>query len=158
MLSRLVIAAAIIDLVGCRPRVNMEAERAALLQTDRDWSALAHAGSDTNRIVDYWSDDARVYPPDMAVIDGKAAIRNFVAAMLRTPGFSITWEPREAVVSPDGQLGYTTGVNSFTVPGAQGKLMTIAGKYVTVWRKGPDGTWHCVIDFWNSTLAAARAS
>jgi ketosteroid isomerase-like protein len=150
MLSRLVIAAAMV-FVGCRPRINTEAERAALLQTDRDWSTVAHAGSDTDRIVGYWSDDARVNPPDMAVIEGKAAIRNFVAASLRTPGFSVSWEPREAIVSPDGQFGYTTGVNSFTVPGPQGKLITIAGNYVTVWRKGPDGRWRCVIDFWNST-------
>ncbi len=150
MLTRLVIVTAIFCIAACRPRIDSEAERAALLQTDKDWSVAAHAGTDVERILAYWSDDARIYPPEIPVIDGKAAIRDFVTASLRVPGFSVSWEPHEAVISPDGRLGYTTGVNSFTAPDARGKLVTTPGKYVTVWRKAPDGSWKCVIDSWNS--------
>jgi ketosteroid isomerase-like protein len=160
MLSRLAIAASIVCASACRPRPDAEAERAALLRTDRVWSVTAHAGTDVEGILAYWSDDARVYPPEMPVVDGKAAIRAFVTGSLRIPGFSVSWEPHEAVISPDGRFGYTTGVNSFTAPDARGKLVTTPGRYVTVWRKAPDGSWKCVIDFWNSgpTPSTTRTS
>ncbi|HYN83087.1 MAG TPA: hypothetical protein VES88_16525 [Gemmatimonadaceae bacterium] len=36
------------------------------------------------RIVSFWSDDAIVYPPGAPVLEGKWAIRNFVAGRLKT--------------------------------------------------------------------------
>jgi ketosteroid isomerase-like protein len=44
------------------------------------------------KILSYWSDDAVVYPPGVAVVSGKAAIRNYVSANLKTPFFSISWK------------------------------------------------------------------
>ncbi len=153
MRSRLVTLAGIVCIAACRPPTDSNSERATLLQRDKDWSAAAHAGTDVERIVAYWADDARIYPPDMPVVDGKVAIRSFVTGSLGVPGFSISWEPHEAVVSSDGKLGYTTGTNSVTAPDARGKLVRTPGRYVTVWRKEPDGSWRCVIDFWNGAPA-----
>ena len=48
-----------------------------------------------------------------------------------------------------GDLGYTTGTNTFTFPDAQGRPTTSNGRYVTVWRRVRDGRWRCVVDFWN---------
>jgi len=153
MLSRLVTLAGIVCIAACRPTTDSNSERATLLQRDKDWSAAAHAGTDVERIVAYWADDARIYPPNMPIVEGKAAIRAFVTGSLGVPGFSISWEPLEAVVSSDGRYGYTTGTNSVTAPDARGKLATTPGRYVTVWRKEPDGSWRCVIDFWNGAPA-----
>ena len=47
-------------------------------------------------------------------------------------------------------MGYTTGTNALTVPGPDGKLMTIAGRGAAFWRRLPGGDWKCVIDIWNS--------
>jgi hypothetical protein len=38
--------------------------------------------------------------------------------------------------------------NSFK--GADGKLASEKGKYVTVWKKQKDGTWRAIQDIWNS--------
>lgn len=136
--------------IGCQPRVDLSAERDALSQTDQKWAEVSAAGSDVERIVAYWSDDARIFPPGMPVVEGKAAIREFVTSSLKIPGFSVTWQVAQAVISPDGRLGYTTGTNRMVAPDSTGKLVTTQGRYVTVWRKESDGSWKCVIDFWNS--------
>lgn len=124
------------------------AARAALLETDTEWAATAGT-TDVERIVSFWTDDAVIYPPREAPVSGKAAIRKYVGESLKIPGFAISWKPAEAVVSASGDLGYTTGTNSFTFPDAQGHLLTSNGRYVTVWRKEPGGRWRCVVDFWN---------
>jgi ketosteroid isomerase-like protein len=132
---------------------EMSAARAALLRVDGEWSAAA-GSSDIERIVSYWSDDAVVTPPHERPVAGKAAIRKFVADSLKVPGFSVRWQPAEAVVSSSGDLGYTTGSNVFTFPDATGKVVTSPGRYVTVWKKEDAGRWRCVIDFWNEAPAA----
>jgi len=40
--------------------------------------ALAAAGRDIDGILDFWTDDAVVYPPGMPVVAGKAALRAYV--------------------------------------------------------------------------------
>jgi len=125
-------------------------EEAALLERDREWAALASEGKDVERMLSFWTDAAKVFPPGLPVVEGKQAIREFVTGSLSMPGFSITWEPEEVVVAPSGDMGYTTGRNHLTMPDAAGNLQTEHGRYVTVWRRETDGTWRCVIDIWNS--------
>ena len=125
-------------------------DRILLRKTDEEWSALAREGTDADRIVSFWSDDAKVYPPGAPILEGKRAIREFVAASLKTPGFSVSWEPADVVVAPGASMGYTTGSNRLTFPDAAGHIVTFEGRYVTVWRKSNDGTWKCVIDIWNN--------
>ena len=125
-------------------------EKAALLERDREWAALASEGRDVERIVSFWTDDAKVFPPGAPVIEGKPAIREFVTGSLSIPGFHITWETAEAVVAPGGEMGYTIARNRLTMPDADGNLRTESGRAVAVWRREPDGAWRCVIDIWNS--------
>ena len=125
-------------------------EKAALLERDQEWAAVASQGKDVERILSFWTDDAKVFPVGLPVVEGKQAIREFVTGSLSMPGFRITWEPAEVVVAPSGEVGYTTGRNQLTMPDAAGNLRTESGRYVTVWRREPDGTWRCVIDIWNS--------
>lgn len=137
-------------LAACAPRIDLEAERASLREADLEWAAVAAEGKDVDRIVSYWSDDATVFAPSEPLVKGKAAIREFVSRSLSVPGFSVSWRPTEVVVAPSGHLGYTTGENPFTFPGDDGNLVTVRGRYVTVWRKTADGRWECVIDIWNA--------
>jgi len=125
-----------------------DAARAALLKADIEWAATAGT-TDVERIVSFWTDDAVIYPPRQAAVAGKAAIRRYVGDSLKIPGFSVSWKPAAAVVSASGDLGYTTGTNSFTFPDDHGRPTTSNGRYVTVWRKERDGRWRCVVDFWN---------
>jgi ketosteroid isomerase-like protein len=57
------------------------------------------------------------------------------------PGLAIAWEPDEAVISAGGDLGYTMGHATITDQGKESKT-----RYLTVWRKQPDGSWKFILD------------
>jgi len=161
LVKRLLLVPMAVLLVGPRPASaetsKAAAARAALLKTDTEWAAAA-ATTDVERIVSYWTDDAVIYSPREAPVSGKTAIRQYVTESLKIPGFAVRWKPSVAVVSASGDLGYTTGTNSFTFPDAQGRLTTTNGRYVTVWRKEPGGRWRCVVDFWNEAPSPPGAA
>lgn len=149
--SRLVLLVAVGLLAGCsRSTFDVAADRVSLLKRDAEWADAASNGKDVEKIISYWTDDALVVPPGQPVVEGKAAIRAFVADSLKIPGFKIHWVSKEVSFSPDGQLAYMRGTNETTVPGPDGKLMTIPGRSVTVWRREPDGQWRCAVDIWNA--------
>jgi ketosteroid isomerase-like protein len=148
--ARLLLFVACGLLVGCsRSSFNAATEQASLLKRDAEWADAASSGKDVEKIISYCTDDALVVPPGQPVVEGKAAIRTFVADSLKIPGFKIHWVSEHVSFSPDGQLAYMRGTNETTVPGPDGKLMTLHGRGVTVWRREPDGQWRCAVDIWN---------
>lgn len=148
--TAIVVAFAFLAL-GCDTASNGTNEEEVLLGVDREWSAVSSEGKEIDRIVAFWGDDATTYPASAPVVHGKAAIRKFIQQSLAIPGFHISWHPEQASLSVDGTLGYTTGENAITIPGPRGKLMTVAGRYLTVWRHDDSGRdWKCIIDIWNS--------
>jgi ketosteroid isomerase-like protein len=82
-------------------------------------------------------------------VQGKAAIRAFVAASFAIPGFHIQWKSEPPEFSPDGKLAYMRGMNDMTVSGPDGTPLKLPGRALTVWRKDADGQWRCVADIWN---------
>jgi len=152
--------AALLLLAACQPRVDVARETAALLEADRAWAAAATTttGVSVDSILSFWTDDARVLSPDQAVVAGREALRAMVTGSLAIPGFHLTWTPEQAEVSSAGDLGYTYGTNEMTVPDSTGTTVTMAGRYVTVWRKGADGRWRCVQDIFNNGPAKPGAT
>lgn len=148
---------AIFVIVGCAPKMLFDpaAEQQKLLQRDAEWADTAAAGKDVEKIVSYWSDDALVIEPGQPVYEGKAAIRAYVAASLRIPGFKIHWVSEKPVFSPDGNMAYMRGVDEMTVPGPNGALMTLHMRGISIWRRDPDGEWRCVVDIANDPPPAA---
>ncbi len=143
-------------LLGCRPaRVDLEAERRAILAQDEAWAAAA-AAKDLERTLAYWTDDATLMPPDMPALKGRDAIRQYVAAGFQAPGFSVSWKAQEVDVAGDGAIAYEIASNQFTIADSRGAVHTTQGKGVTVWRKDPDGVWRCVVDVWNNLAPASE--
>ena len=94
-----------LTVVGCSPRhFDSAAEGQKLLRRDAEWADLANAGKDVDKIVSYWSDDAILIFSGQPVLEGKAAIRAYVEASLKTPGFKIHWVSEKPLFSPDGKL------------------------------------------------------
>jgi ketosteroid isomerase-like protein len=148
-LNKGIIVCILLVLAGCATQVDTEKERAAILQTDKEWVTAASEGRDLERIISFWADDAAIYPPGLPSVVGKEAIRQFIGKSLQTPGFSVWWETDHVTVSKGGDIAYATGKNRFTFNDAAGKTVTANGKAITVWRKEPAGSWQCVIDIWN---------
>jgi len=133
------------------------AEQAKLLRRDAEWADLASAGQDVDKIVSYWSDDAMLIFPGQPVLGGKPAIRAYVEASLKTPGFKIHWVSEKPVFSPDGKLAYMRGTDELTVPGQNGAPLTLHLRGISIWRLDPDGEWRCVVDIANEEPPATPA-
>jgi ketosteroid isomerase-like protein len=140
---------------GCAPSFDAAAESSKLAQRDADWSSVSFEGKDIERIVSYWSGDANVLQPGLPPIEGKNAIRAFITASLKIPGFKIHWVSEKPVLSPDGKMAYLLSKVETTAPGANGSLQSTHGRSVTVWRKDADGAWRCVVDISNDAPPAA---
>lgn len=154
---RLKLSAVLLSVLGmaaCAPAsFDTTAEAEKLAQRDADWSKISLEGKDIEKIVSYWSDDARLLQPGLPPIDGKVAIRQFVTESLKIPGFKIHWVSEKPVLSPDGKMAYLLSSVETTAPGANGSLETTHGRSVTVWRRDGDGEWRCVVDTSNDAPA-----
>jgi ketosteroid isomerase-like protein len=144
-----VVVALTVVSAGCETRADVGAATRELLETDRAWAELVDANGPVDSIVGYWTSDARVVLTGQPVVVGSEAIRTMIAESQRIPGFHISWTPDSAVVSPHGDFGYTYGTNRITAPDSAGALRTAQGRYITVWRKDPDGRWRCTFDISN---------
>jgi len=129
-----------------------------LLRRDAEWSDLATAGKDVDKVVSYWSDDAVLIFPGQPVLEGKTAIRAYVTASFNTPGFELHWVSQKPVFSPDGKFAYMRGTSQLTVPGPNGSPMTLHLRGISVWRFDSDGQWRCVVDISNEETPATPKS
>jgi len=135
------------------------AEATTLMKRDAEWADLATAGKDVEKIVSYWSDDAIIMEPGQPVVEGKAAIRAYIAQSLSTPGFKIHWVSQRPTFSADGTMAYMRGADEMTVPGPdKGAPMTLHLQGYSIWRKDADGQWRCVVDIANEAAPAAASS
>ena len=143
--------APLLALSACASVPDARDAREELFLTDQAWAAAASAGKDVDLVASFWSDDGVIVPADAPVVSGKAAIRDFVAGSFATPGFHIGWTPvrSQVHVSDDGTMGYSVSESSTTFPGEDGKLVTMAGRGVSIWRRDANGQWKCVYDTWN---------
>ncbi|HUJ44310.1 MAG TPA: nuclear transport factor 2 family protein [Opitutaceae bacterium] len=150
------LAACVFALVDCSQRAfDPTTEADKLLRRDAEWSDLATAGKDVNKVVSYWSDDAVLIFPGQPVIEGKTAIRAYVSASFNIPGFKIHWVSQKPVFSSDGKFAYLRGTDEATIPGPNGAMMTLHSRGISIWRLDPDGQWRCVVDISNEEPPAS---
>lgn len=131
------------------PKFDAASETKKLLDRDAEWAAIATAGTDVEKTISYWSDDAVLIPPGQPKVEGKAAIREYVKGAFATPGFKIRWKSDKATFSADGKMAFMTSTNTTTLTGPDGAPMVIPGRGLTIWRVDTDGAWRCVMDIWN---------
>ncbi len=142
---------------GCTQRVDIASEQATLFNRDTEWSRAAE-GKDVEAILSFVADDAIFLPPDGPMLRGKEIIRRFWSELAETPDFSLSWEAADAVVSSAGDMGYTHGLVLVTRKDEEGNTDTERAKYVTIWKKQPDGSWQVVVDIWNSNESQRRVT
>lgn len=125
----------------------------AILELERRAREAAEA-KDLERYVSFYADDASLFWPGAPMVTGRAAIREFMRAFLSMPAFSLSFETAKVDVSRAGDLAYSYGTNKVTLVDPIGNKMKDRGKYLTVYRKQPDGTWKVMADMGNSDLPA----
>ncbi len=144
---------------GCNqapPPVDTKAAEDAVRAADAAWSKAAGA-MDVAGTGSYYADDAVVLPPNMPIVNGKAAAQQQWAAML-VPGNSVSWTASTVTSAASGDLVYVQGTYTASMKGPDGKAMPDTGKYLEIWKKQADGSWKDAVDTWNSDLPAVAAA
>lgn len=142
------IAVAIVVAISCMRTSNVEQEEETLLAADAAWSQAA-AAKDVDKFMSYFAPDATLMFQGMPALSGPQAIRDNVSAMMKTPGFEVSWKATRAEVAASGDIGYTVGHYSMTAPNAAGVPSSEKGKFVATWKK-VDGVWKVVDDIGNT--------
>ncbi len=145
--KNVVFLAATAAVCACAPYVDLEQERAALLDADRAFLVESQRrGADG--WVDFFLPDGVMFPSNGRV-DGWEAIREAIQPAFDPDGPRLLWEPGEAFVSESGDLGYTIG-KWRTVTATDPDSIVGSGNYLTVWRKDEGGDWKVAVDIGNS--------
>jgi len=127
------------------------ADAAAIEAIWPTYANIVEAG-DVDAYLELWTDDGIQMPPNEPPVAGKEHIRaRFLAVDEQvTLGYNI--DNREVVVS--GDIAYSRGVFTGTVtPKDGGESTHLEGKYMTIFRRQPDGTWEIHRDIWNFDVA-----
>jgi len=92
----------------------------------------------------WFADDGVALGNGAAPLVGKVAIAK--SAVWSPKVYQLTWTPTDALMGPSGDMGYTWGHFEGHSKDANGNPVTTTGRYMTIWRKGPDGQWKVVLD------------
>jgi len=136
------VALSLMMFAACTPPGAVESPE--LAAKAEEWMALFNAG-DMDGLMDLYTEDARLLPPNAEMVQGHEAIRADFAAM-KEAGLSGSLVTVEAMTAAD--VGYRLGTYTLTAPdGSEADR----GKYIETWRL-IDGEWKIVNDIYNSDL------
>ncbi len=102
---------------------------------------------------EWFAEDGVALGNGAAPLVGRVAIAK--SANWSPKSYQLTWTPTDAVMGPSGDVGYTWGHFEGHSKDANGNPVTSTGRYITIWRKQPDGNWKVVLDAGANEPAAA---
>jgi len=117
---------------------------APFANADLDFSRMAGADGAPSAFGAFAAPNAMTLPGTGEIVIGPAAIN---ARMLESPAAKAKWEwhPVYSESSASGDLGFTVGEAVIAIPGANG-VTNFKSKYLTVWRRQPDGAIRFIVD------------
>lgn len=102
---------------------------------------------------DWFAGDGVALGNGVAPLIGRVAIAK--SATWSPKDYQLTWTPTDAMMGPSGDMGYTWGHYEGRSKDANGNAVSTSGRYITMWRKDPDGNWKVVLDAGSNDSAAA---
>ena len=123
------------------PAIGKGAALNALVRADSQFGEKASALGPAAAMRDALSNDGVLLTTTQLIVGPRAASEYFESRK----AFSISWVPRDARIAASGDLGFTTGDALMTSVGPTGAAMQGFTKYLTIWRKEPDGHWRVVV-------------
>lgn len=116
----------------------------------------AFQAKDPARIAGLYARDAVFVTPGRPPIVGREAVARIMAEDLRDPGFHLDLAEEKIFVSASGDMAYARGAfrASFTNPRTR-EVESVAGTYLQVFRRQPDGAWEIAEDISSPGAPAA---
>jgi ketosteroid isomerase-like protein len=149
--TKIACSTALVALCAC---AHAAAQPDVLLAADRQFARdTAERGAEA--WASWFAEDGFMFPAGNPAVQGRDRIRELMSE-LRDPRtgqgeLTIEWEPIGGGISASGDLGWTYGSAKIGTP--KGERFA---KYLTVWRKQPDGTWRVQADLGNPGAAAPK--
>jgi ketosteroid isomerase-like protein len=92
----------------------------------------------------WFAPDAVTLENGKAPVEGHDAIA--AAATWSPESYQLTWKPEGARMSANGDMGLTWGHYEGVSKDKDGNTLKDSGRYMTVWKKQPDGSWKVQLD------------
>jgi len=92
----------------------------------------------------WFADDAVSLSNGRPAVLGRGAI--VAQADWDPKAYQLTWTPTAAQMGPSNDMGFTWGHYEGHTKDRNGEPVTITGRYITVWKKLPNGTWKVALD------------
>jgi uncharacterized protein (TIGR02246 family) len=121
------------------------ADERSLNDLDAAWSKAA-ANREPETVLTFLADDISIPFANGPTLSGKDAVRAWLNMVMANRGLDWHWQAIRVEVSRDGTMAYVTGTYQLSLTTDQGAQATDRGRYSTVWRKDPTGTWKAVLD------------
>ena len=99
---------------------------------------------DVHTCAAYYAEDAALFLPDRPTTKGRAAIEGLLGDYVAKGAKLASIEPVE--MRSSGDLGYCVGGYRFDIAAGQAPAEAETGRFATVFRRQPDGSWKAVID------------
>ena len=109
------------------------------------WVAAFNAG-DAAAVAGLYTEDAALFPPGGARVDGRSAIQAFWQGAIDS-GMKVD-DLHAVEVEARGDMAGEIGVLTLTVPGDAGPTK-VSGKYIVIWKRIGQ-TWQLHRDIWNT--------
>lgn len=150
-MKNLLLFPGILLIAACASTATMDNSADSYIRAASQRFASAFNAGDFDTLATFYTDDAVVMPPNEEIARGPVAIRKSFAG-LGTMKARLTVRTERVVQSGDMAYEYGTYDMTLTPPGQS--QMADRGKFVTVWRKMPDGEWRIAADIFNTSLPA----
>jgi ketosteroid isomerase-like protein len=92
----------------------------------------------------WFAADAVTLANGKAPVIGHDAIA--AAATWSPQSYQLTWTPEGARMGPGGDMGFTWGHYDGVAKDQEGHTLKTSGRYMTVWKKQPNGEWKVILD------------
>ena len=150
--------------VGCQtaptpePKRDVAADTAAIKALADQYTAGINS-SDAAAVAATYADDGIEMHPNQAAIEGKQAIQGAYEAYFKENAgkAALTFALSSLETQVAGDWAYDSGNYTTTVTPKSGKLTEDSGKYLTVGKRQPDGSWKVYRAIWNSNNPPSSA-
>ena len=136
--------------VGTSMTVRAQDPARAAIEAANKKFAAAFAKQDAAGVAAAYSPDANAFPPNAAIIKGRAGIQKMWQDVISSGIASVSLTTTE--VESAGNIAYESG--AYEMKTKDGKVAD-RGKYVVVWKK-VNGQWMLHRDIWSTDMPAAK--
>ncbi|MDH3374198.1 MAG: DUF4440 domain-containing protein [Gammaproteobacteria bacterium] len=149
-MKRLLTALPVLLMITACYQATPAADPSVITSRSDAWEEALGA-KDIDALVDLYTNDARLMPPNMAMSSGREAVREMFGGMIEA-GVGIDLTSITASVS--GEIGFHVGTYAVQAGGE----VVDTGKFMETWQRGVDGQWRIANDIWNSDMPATAGA